>query len=80
MKALIALGAGLIAMAAASPAVAREGCGQGFHRARNGMCRANQGTPMRRMEGRYYRGQGYWHQNRWYNHRRHRNGVWVYYR
>jgi hypothetical protein len=79
MKTLIALGAAaVIASAAASPAVAREGCGRDFHRTPNGMCRPNRGTEARWIEGRYYHGQGYWHQNRWY-HRRHReNGVWIY--
>jgi len=81
MKALIALGAAsAMATVTASPAVAREGCGPGFHRMANGMCRANRGTRARWIEGHYYRGQGYWHQNRWY-HRRHRqNGVWIYLR
>jgi hypothetical protein len=78
MKLLIATGAAVAAMALASPAVAREGCGAGFHRAPNGMCRPDRGTQARRIEGRYYAGQGYWHQSRWY-HRRHRqNGVWIY--
>ena len=79
MKALIALaGAAVIASVAATPAVAREGCGRGFHRAMNGMCRPNRGKEMRYIEGHYYRGQGYsWH-NRWYHHRHRRNGVWIY--
>ncbi|HEY6047510.1 MAG TPA: hypothetical protein VIV07_00495 [Sphingomicrobium sp.] len=79
MKTLIALGAAaIIATAAASPAMAREGCGRGYHRAWNGMCRANRGTPMRYIEGHYYPGQGYWYQNRWYHNRRMRRGVWIY--
>jgi hypothetical protein len=79
MKALIALGAAtLIAAAAASPAQAREGCGPGFHRAWNGMCRANRGTFARRIEGRYYVGQGYWYRGRYWRHRRMRRGVWIY--
>lgn len=80
MKSLVALGAALMiaTVAASSPAQAREGCGRGFHRAMNGMCRPNRGTQERWMEGHYYTGQGYWHQNRWY-HRRHRqHGVWIY--
>jgi hypothetical protein len=80
MKTLAALGtAAIIATTmAASPAVAREGCGRGFHRAMNGMCRANRGTQMRWMEGHYYRGHGYWYRNQWYQHRHRRNGVWIY--
>ena len=79
MKALIALGAAtLVAAAIPTVAQAREGCGPGFHRARNGLCRANKGTRMRWMEGRYYPRRGYWHRNRWYHHRQRRNGVWIY--
>lgn len=84
MKALIALGAAaVIATAAASPANAREGCGPGFHRAPNGVCRPNGDMRDRDMhdrwvEGRYYGGHGYWWHNRWYQHRHRRNGVWIY--
>jgi hypothetical protein len=79
MKTLFALGAAaIVATAAASPAQAREGCGRGFHRAMNGMCRPNRGTEMRWIEGRYYSGYGYrWH-NRWYQRRHRRHGVWIY--
>jgi len=79
MKALIALGATvLLATAGASSVQAREGCGNGFHRAPNGMCRPNRGTQARWIEGHYYAGHGYWYQRRWYHHRHRRNGVWVY--
>lgn len=80
MKALVALGAAAIiaTIAASTPAQAREGCGPGFHRAGNGMCRPNRGTQMRYMEGRYYHGQGYWWHNQWYQHRRRQRGVWIY--
>lgn len=80
MRTLVALGAAamIATVGSASPAQAREGCGQGFHRTGNGMCRPNRGTRERWLEGHYYAGQGYWHQNRWY-HRRHRqHGVWIY--
>jgi hypothetical protein len=79
MKTLIAIGlASVIAATAAVPAQAREGCGPGFHRAFNGMCRPNRGTMARRIEGQYYRGQGYWWHNRWYQRRHRRHGVWIY--
>jgi len=79
MKTLIALGlATAMVGLAAAPAQAREGCGRGFHRAYNGMCRPNRGTPMRYVEGHYYAGQGYWYRNRWYHQRHRRNGVWIY--
>jgi hypothetical protein len=79
MKILIAVAtAAVIATAAASPAAAREGCGRGYHRAWNGMCRADRGTYARWVEGHYYQGRGYYYHNRWYQHRRQRNGVWIY--
>jgi hypothetical protein len=79
MKILIALAAAtVVATAAASPAQARQGCGPGFHRTPNGMCRPNGGMRTQYVEGRYYSGQGYWSNNRWYQHRRRRNGVWIY--
>ena len=79
MKSLIAItAAALVATVAASPADARQGCGQGFHRAYNGRCRPNPNQRMRFVEGRYYAGQGYWWHNRWYQHRHRRNGIYVY--
>ncbi len=79
MKALIAIAAAVVAVtAAASPAAAREGCGRGFHRGPNGVCRADRGTYARHVEGRYYRGQGYWHRDRWYHQRHMRRGVYIY--
>lgn len=80
MKFLVAFStAAAVAAMAASPVQAREGCGQGFHRTPNGMCRPNRGTQARWLEGHYYRGHGYWYRNQWYQHR-HRNhrGVWIY--
>jgi hypothetical protein len=79
MKTLIALGlATAIASIAAGPAQAREGCGRGFHRARNGMCRPNRDNRQEFVVGRYYSGRGYWWHNGWYQHRHRRNGVWIY--
>jgi hypothetical protein len=82
LKAIAALAvASGIAMLAAAPADARQGCGPGFHRAPNGMCRPNRDMRLREMrwvEGRYYGGHGYWWHNRWYQHRHRRNGVWIY--
>ena len=79
MRTLIALAAAaVVASAAASPAQARQGCGPGFHRAPNGMCRPNRGMREQYVEGRYYAGQGYWWHSRWHQHRQRRNGVWIY--
>jgi hypothetical protein len=33
---------------------------------------------MRYVEGHFYPGHGYWYRNQWYQHRRRRNGVWIY--
>lgn len=79
MKALLAIGvATVVAAATASPAQAREGCGRGFHRAWNGMCRPDRGTYARYVEGRFYAGRGYWWHGRWYHRRHRRHGVWIY--
>ena len=80
MKTIAALGiASAVAMMAAAPADARQGCGPGFHRAPNGMCRPNRDQVRSRwVEGRYYSGRGYWWHNQWRQHRQRRNGVWIY--
>jgi len=81
MRTLIAIAAAaIVAAAGASPAAAREGCGNGFHRAMNGMCRANKGTQARWLEGHYYAGRGYYYQNGWYPRRHRHNGTWIYVR
>jgi len=84
MKAIAALAvASGIAMLAAAPADARQGCGPGFHRSPNGMCRPSRDMrdnmrQQRWVEGRYYSGRGYWWHNQWRQHRQRRNGVWIY--
>jgi hypothetical protein len=79
MKTLVAVAAAaVVATAASSPAEARQGCGPGFHRSPNGMCRPNRDRQIRYVEGRYYPGQGYWWHNQWRHHRQRRNGVWIY--
>jgi hypothetical protein len=79
MKLAIALGVvSAAALAASSPAVARQGCGAGFHRTPNGRCVPNRGQEQRWVVGRYYSGQGYWYNNRWWQHRYRRNNVWRY--
>ena len=79
MKAIAAIGlASVIALAEASPAGARQGCGPGFHRAPNGMCRPNRGGRVVFVEGRYYPGHGYWYRNRWWRRRYHYRNAWRY--
>jgi len=79
MKVLMMVGmASAIAIAAAAPADARQGCGRGFHRAPNGVCVANRGGMQVYAVGRYYPGHGYWYNNQWYP-RRYRYGHgWRY--
>ncbi|MFL6783186.1 MAG: GCG_CRPN prefix-to-repeats domain-containing protein [Sphingomicrobium sp.] len=81
MKALVSIGlASVIALAAASPAQARQGCGRGFHRAYDGMCvhdRHHRGHVF--VVGQFYPGRGYWYQNRWWRHRSGRHHHWRYY-
>ena len=83
MRVLTAIGfASAVALAAVTPAQARQGCGPGFHRAPYGRCVPNRGQRMmqqqRWVEGRYYAGRGYWWHNEWRHHRQRRNGVWIY--
>jgi hypothetical protein len=80
MKVLAVIGfASAIALAAVSPAQARQGCGPGSHRIPNGRCVPNRGDQqMQWVEGRYYAGHGYWYHNQWRHRRERRNGVWIY--
>jgi len=80
MKLIAALGfASSIALIAASPADARQGCGPGFHRAPNGMCRPNRDNRAQVwVVGRYYPGHGYWYQNRWWHNRYRYHNMWRY--
>jgi hypothetical protein len=79
MKALAAVGlVSVLALAVASPAQARQGCGQGLHRAPNGMCVPNRGRQQVFVVGRYYSGRGYWYQNRWWRQRYRSHNGWRY--
>lgn len=68
-------------LTAVSPAMARQGCGLGFHRGPYGGCRPNRGpgfAPGVPVVGVYYPGRGYWYGNRYW-HRRYRwQGGWRY--
>lgn len=79
MRISITLGlASVLAIAAAAPAEARQGCGPGMHRARNGMCVVNRGRHQVFVVGRFYSGRGYWYNNRWYQHRMRWHRGWRY--
>ena len=66
----------------AAPAQAREGCGRGEHRGPHGRCLpANAWTRAGHhawVEGRFYRGHGYWHGGRWWQHRDRDHDNWRY--
>ena len=75
-----ALAAG-VALAAASSADARQGCGRGFHRGPYGHCRPNRYVGVRPgalIVGNFYAGRGYWDGRRYW-HRRYRwHNRWRY--
>jgi hypothetical protein len=79
MKLVATIGlASVIALAAAAPAQARDNCGRGFHRNHWGHCVPNRGHRTVFVVGRYYPGQGYWYNNRWYHHRYRYHNRWRY--
>jgi hypothetical protein len=85
MKSIIALAlAAGVAVAAASPADARQGCGPGFHRGPYGHCRPNGDRamvavgPRALIVGNFYDRRGYWDGRRYWQHRYRRNNGWGY--
>jgi len=84
-KTILALATLGVALAAGSPAYARQGCGRGWHRGIYGRCAPNRrplvyapAAPVL-VVGRFYAGRGYWdgrrywwHRERWHNHWRYR--------
>ena len=73
------------ALAAAAPAMARDGCGDGFHRGPHGRCHPNRGPvygapapSVRLVIGNYYPRRGYWDGRRYYWHRERWRGGWRY--
>jgi hypothetical protein len=81
MKVLAGIGlASVIALAATAPAQARDNCGRGFHRNQWGHCVPNRGRgpQVTFVVGRYYPGQGYWYNSRWYHQRYRYHNGWRY--
>jgi hypothetical protein len=77
---LAALATG-VALAAVSPAAARQGCGAGGHRGPYGHCRANRGrvvAPGVPVVGVFYHGRGYWDGRRYWQRRERWHGGWRY--
>jgi hypothetical protein len=85
---LLFAAAALVAGAAATPALAADGCGRGFHRIFNGRCVPNgpragvvvaPGPGVELVVGRWYPGRGWWDGRRYYWHRAHWHRGWRYY-
>lgn len=84
-KMILALAAVGTMLVAATPAMARQGCGRGFHRGYYGRCIPNRGPgwvapgpSVRLVIGRYYPHRGYWDGRRYWRHREHWRGGWRY--
>ncbi len=77
---LASIAAGAL-LTSVSPAMARGGCGFGFHRGPYGGCRPNGGPgygPGPVVVGTFYPGRGYWYGNRYWRHRYRWHGGWRY--
>ncbi|MDE1915510.1 MAG: hypothetical protein KGJ57_10785 [Sphingomonadales bacterium] len=87
---LAALAAGTV-MTVATPAMAREGCGPGWHRGAYDRCVPNRGPRgpygpgvavvpggPALVIGNFYEGRGYWDGHRYWRHREHWHGGWRY--
>jgi hypothetical protein len=84
-KMILALAAAGTMLAVATPAMARDGCGRGFHQGYRGHCVPNRGPgyvdrgpAVRLVIGNYYGGRGYWDGRRYWHHRERWNGGWRY--
>jgi hypothetical protein len=88
-KMLLSLIAAGAALAVATPALARDNCGRGYHRVYNGRCVPNRyvdrgpvyvdrGPAVRLVIGNYYPNRGYWDGRRYYQHRTRWSGGWRY--
>jgi hypothetical protein len=83
-KLILTLAAAGSVLAIATPALAREGCGRGFHRGYYGRCVPNgpryvqRGPEVRLVIGNYYHGRGYWDGRRYWRERYRYNNGWRY--
>ena len=82
MKKLLLVALAASALSLPISAQARDGCGRGMHATPHGRCVAN-GRMMRRggvnlVIGNFYRGQGYWDGQRYWQHRERRGNGWRY--
>lgn len=87
MKTLLTLALAATALAGATAAEARDGCGPGAHRGAYGHCRPNRGpgygpgpgvVAPGLVIGNFYGGRGYWDGHRYWQHRERRDGGWRY--
>jgi hypothetical protein len=84
-KMILALAAAGTMLVAATPAMARDGCGRGFHRGWHDRCVPNRGPGyyaggpnVRLVIGNYYPNRGYWDGRRYWQHRERWRGGWRY--
>lgn len=85
MKKIVSTAMAMLAVSAimtAAPAEARQGCGVGFHRGPQGVCRPNRPVVVVRPGvpaiGVYQPGRGYWDGRRYWAHRYWHRGGWRY--
>jgi len=85
MKKIVSTALAMLAVSAiltAAPAEARQGCGVGFHRGPQGVCRPNRPVVVVRPGvpaiGVYHPGRGYWDGHRYWAHRYWHRGGWRY--
>jgi len=84
-KMILALAAAGTMLVAATSAMARDGCGRGFHRGWHDRCVPNRGPGyyaggpnVRLVIGNYYPNRGYWDGRRYWQHRERWRGNWRY--
>jgi hypothetical protein len=87
-KILLSLLAAGTALAVATPALARDNCGRGYHRGWHDRCvpngprnagpRYDRGPAVRLVIGNFYQGRGYWDGRRYYQNRYRHNNGWRY--
>jgi hypothetical protein len=82
MRKILSAGIAVVGLfASGSPALARQGCGVGFHRGSYSGCRPNRGPGYARrgpVVGVFYPGRGYWYGNRYWRERYRWHGGWRY--
>lgn len=80
-RAFLMMAAAATLAASATPALARQGCGIGFHRDYYGYCVPNRGRRViveRPVIGVYYHGRGWWDGHHYWRYRYRWHHAWRY--